>query len=84
MKSVGPLTEVSITCNVNVLPYSLKQLAALYHIHRDTFKAWIKKHEARIGKRCGRFYNTQQVEIIFSIFGIPEELTLRQKDHSKV
>ena len=54
-----------------VQPYLLGELCKIYGVSDKTLKKWINSHEARIGKKCGKYYNARQVETIFQIFGTP-------------
>lgn len=54
--------------------YSIKTLAAMYEVSIPTFRKWLKPYQDRIGERVGHFYNTRQVEIIFEIFGLPDQV----------
>lgn len=58
---------------VKVIRYTNKDLAAMYKISRPTFRKWLEPHQNRIGKRIGHYYNTHQVEVIFEIFGLPDQ-----------
>lgn len=53
-------------------PCSLKQLAITYKIDVKTLKKWLKKKESTIGEKVGRLYNINQVKIIYTLFGYPE------------
>lgn len=56
---------------MEIKPYTLQQLAALYGISRHTMRAWLKPHLPAIGKRYGHFYTSKQVEVIFGCIGWP-------------
>lgn len=57
-------------------PYTAKQLADMYEVSLNTFKKWVRKHEAAIGPKEGHFYNIFQVEIIVSRLGYPRLIHL--------
>ena len=54
-----------------VKPYSLKELAGLYHVSKNTFKKWLEPVRTEIGKREGYYYSIRQVEVIFRHLGVP-------------
>jgi hypothetical protein len=54
-----------------VRAYTLKEMAALYHISVKSFKTWLRPHMPLIGEKRGRYYNTLQVRIIFDKLGMP-------------
>ena len=55
-----------------IRPYSLKELAAMYHVSKNTFKKWLKPISDQIGERKGYYYSVHQVQSIFDYLGIPE------------
>lgn len=57
-------------------PYTAKQLADMYEVSLNTFKKWVKKHDAAIGPKEGHFYNIFQVEVIISKLGFPRLIKL--------
>jgi len=59
--------------HIPIKPYSLKELAALYNVSKNTFKKWLEPVNRQIGKRVGYYYNIHQVKIIFKHLGIPEK-----------
>jgi transposase len=52
--------------------YSLKQIASLYCVSKQTFKLWLKPFEKEIGKRIGHFYSVKQIKIILEKLGTPD------------
>jgi hypothetical protein len=58
--------------SVAIRPYTLKELAGLYHVCRPTMRAWIKRFNDQVGKRVGHFYTIKQVELIFELIGRPD------------
>ncbi len=54
-----------------IKPYSLKELAGLYNVSKNTFKKWLEPVKSQIGKRVGYYYSVHQVEIIFKHLGVP-------------
>lgn len=60
---------------INEMPiraYSLKQIASLYCVSKQTFKLWLKPFEKEIGKRIGHFYSVKQIKIILEKLGTPD------------
>jgi hypothetical protein len=56
---------------IEIRPYMLGELAALYGVSTKTMRTWLLPHQENIGKRVGRIYTTKQVEMIFEKLGIP-------------
>jgi hypothetical protein len=56
---------------VKIKPYSMQELAGLYHVCRKTLYKWLEPHNPVIGKRIGRFFTARQVKIIFEKLGEP-------------
>jgi hypothetical protein len=54
-----------------VKPYTMKELAKLYHVTGPTFLKWLKRNQDAIGERMGHTFTIRQVEIIFDILGEP-------------
>ena len=52
-------------------PYSMKEMAMIYDVCGKTFKRWIHPFEDEIGKKYGRYYNINQVKVIFEKLGLP-------------
>ena len=61
-------TENVIT---EIKPYSAKELAEIYDVCDKTFKKWIKPFSNDIGEKHGRYYNVNQVKVIFEKIGLP-------------
>jgi transposase len=55
-----------------IKPYSLKELAVMYNVSKNTFKKWLEPINDQMGRRQGYYYNVHQVEIIFKYLGVPE------------
>lgn len=68
-----PLT-VHEPSEIKAQRYSIKMLSEMYDVSIPTFKKWLKPYQDRIGQRLGHFYNTHQIEIIFEIFGLPDQV----------
>ncbi|MEO6539950.1 MAG: hypothetical protein ABIN74_03120 [Ferruginibacter sp.] len=67
-----------------IKPYSLKELAAMYHVTKKTFSKWLIPFEKEIGKRNGYYYNNNQVRIIFEKIGAPELVDRRNNRNSNI
>ncbi len=64
---------------IDIKPYKLKEIAAIYGLHRDTMRKWLKLIEAKVGKRKGHFYDIGQVKIIFDCFKLPSYVQVRDE-----
>lgn len=63
---------MSTTNNVvEIKPYSLTELSALYGVSNRTMKNWITPHSGFVGNKIGRLYTALQVKIIFEKLGLP-------------
>lgn len=56
---------------VEIKPYSLTELSALYKVSNRTMKNWITPHNTSVGEKIGRLYTALQVKIIFEKLGLP-------------
>ena len=52
-------------------PYSKKELAEIYGISVKCLNNWINKFKSEVGNICGRYYNVNQVKVIFAKLGLP-------------
>jgi transposase-like protein len=59
-----------------VQPCSMKKLAELYGVHRNTFTRWLTPFQQEIGPRCGYYYTIAQVRTIISRLGMPGSIIL--------
>lgn len=59
---------------MSIRAYTLKQIAGLYCVSKQTFKLWLKPFEKDIGKRIGHFYSVKQIKIIFDKLGTPDDI----------
>lgn len=57
--------------NTEIKAYTISELAAIYKVCSKTFKKWIEPFAEVIGEKRGRYYNVNQVKIIFEKIGIP-------------
>ncbi len=61
---------------IDMKPYMLKELAAIYGVDKRTFLKWIKPYNEEIGQRIGHYYNINQVKIIFWKLSLPNTIKL--------
>lgn len=59
---------------MNVKPYTYKELIALYGASQRTFKTWIKPFWNEIGEKHGRCFSIKQIEAIFQKLGSPRNV----------
>ncbi len=57
-----------------IKPYSKKELASFYEVSPRCFTTMLNPFKDKIGKKTGRYFNVNQVEIIFSSLGFPSKL----------
>jgi hypothetical protein len=62
------------TSTIEIKPYSLTELSAIYGVTNRTIKNWIIPHEETIGNKIGRLYTALQVKIIFEKLGLPSSI----------
>lgn len=66
---------MSITSNtIEIKPYGLTELAAIYGVTVRTIKNWLQPHAPAIGEKIGRLYTALQVKIIFEKLGLPGKI----------
>ena len=58
--------------DVPIRAYTVKEIAMLYRVCKQTFRKWIKPFEDEIGERNGHFYTVKQVRVIIEKLGMPE------------
>jgi hypothetical protein len=63
--------SASACINIEVRPYTVKELCALYRMSYRSFSTCLGPIKNMIGERPGRYYTVRQVEIIFMELGIP-------------
>ncbi len=56
---------------VEIRPYNLTELAAVYGVTVRTMKNWITLHRQTVGEKTGRLYTALQVKTIFEKLGLP-------------
>jgi hypothetical protein len=56
---------------IELKPYTLTELAAMYGVCSRTFRQWLVPFENSIGQKIGRYYNINQVKTIFEKMGTP-------------
>jgi hypothetical protein len=72
--AVEPINRYVMDVSNNKLelkPYSKKELAEIYSISVRCLNNWINKFKPEVGAICGRFYNVNQVRVIFGKLGLP-------------
>ena len=63
---------MSISDNqLNIKPYTKKELAEIYGISPRSFCTWFKKIEPEIGKKVGKYFSVNQVRQIIDKLGLP-------------
>ena len=56
---------------IEVKPYSLGELCKIYGVTDKTLKKWFIPFKPELGRREGRYYSIDQVEIIFKHLKVP-------------
>jgi hypothetical protein len=56
--------------------YSLTELGVIYNVCARTVKKWLRPFREDIGIKNGRFYTINQVKVIVTKVGLPDELEL--------
>ena len=56
---------------LDVKPYTKKELAEIYGISPRSFCTWFKKIEPEVGKKKGKYFNVNQVRKIIEKLGLP-------------
>ncbi len=64
-----------VNAQVEVKPYSIKELAGIYGVCSRTLKKWMLPFQEELGKPTGWFYTIPQVEIIFAKLSLPHIMT---------
>lgn len=59
------------TSKLEIKPYSIKEMANIYHVGIRTFKTWLKSFSSEIGSKRGWYYTTNQVLLIIEKLGLP-------------
>jgi hypothetical protein len=60
---------------IEIKPYNIKELAAIYEMNPRTFSVWLNKLKHHIGEKKGRYFDVNQVETIIKLLGIPGKTT---------
>ena len=68
---------------VPVMPYSPSELWDLYCVSRHIWRRWFRKIKEDVGPRQGRYYNIQQVRIIFEKLDPPPTKAERESNAQK-
>jgi hypothetical protein len=69
--------------NLNIKPYRLKDLVAIYDVNENTFKNWMAHYPGELGKKLGKYYSICQVEFMIEKFGLPKKIPVIQFQYSK-
>ena len=69
--------------NLNIKPYRLKDLIAIYDVNENTFKKWMASYPDELGKKDGKYYSIRQVEFMIEKFGLPKKVPVIQFQYSK-
>jgi hypothetical protein len=64
---------------ISIKPYKLKEIAALYGLHRDTMREWLKLIKDKVGERKGHYYNIDQVRTIFDVYKLPSYVQIKDE-----
>ena len=65
---------------LQVRPYSYKELTQLYGVSKRTFQNWLKPFMEEIGEKRGRYFTVNQIEIVFKKLGFPKNLDENEKE----
>jgi transposase len=63
---------------IEVKPYMIKELAALYGVSRETFGRWISKFKDELGEKNGLYFSIPQVKMIFKKLDLPSVIELKE------
>jgi hypothetical protein len=69
---------MSIEQLIEIRPYTLKGLAAIYGVHPDTMRVWLNRLSPLIGDKTGYYYNITQVKIIFRQLSLPSYVKVNE------
>ncbi len=64
---------------IAIKPYTLKELAVIYGLHRETMRSWLQPFKDEIGERKGYYYQIPQVRIIFQKLMLPSYVTVKDE-----
>lgn len=59
---------------VDIIPYTHKELAMMYKTNPRTLTRWLAKFKDELGERVGHHYNIKQVKIIFKKLDVPSRI----------
>ena len=63
--------EIEIRC------YTIKELAGIYGVHRQTMAKWLERIAKEIGEKGGYYYSIRQVRVIFQKLSLPSTVTIK-------
>ncbi|WP_207515024.1 hypothetical protein [Longitalea luteola] len=69
--------------NLNIKPYRLKDLIAIFDVNENTFKKWMARYPEQLGEKDGKYYSIRQVEFMIEKFGLPKKVYIMQVPFSK-
>lgn len=61
---------------VRVMPYTTKQLTAIYGVDHRTLKKWMNNLKESLGERNGYYWSIPQVRLIFEKLSLPANIIL--------
>ena len=67
---------------IEIRTYTMKELAALYGVHRATFRKWLEPFQETLGKRNGYYFSISQVKLIFKKIQLPSSIKLKEYSES--
>ncbi len=56
---------------LDVKPYTTKEMAAIYQVSPKTFNRWVNRIRTDVGEKNGRFFTINQVKTILDKIGLP-------------
>lgn len=68
--------------NEQVIPlrhYTMKELASMYGISKNTLRKWLKPLQESIGERIGNYFSIPQVKIIFAALQLPSSVRVEEE-----
>ena len=69
--------------NLNIKPYRLKDLIAIFDVNENTFKKWMARYPDELSERDGKYFSIRQVEFMIEKFGLPKKVYIMSNHLSK-
>ena len=69
--------------NLQIKPYRLKDLIAIFDVNENTFKNWMARYTDELGEKDGKYYSIRQVEFMIEKFGLPKKVYIMNTVFSK-